>query len=83
RLSGIDGLLQIAPFVDAGTGWNIETEDPDPNVLVGVGLGLVWQMGDDLSARIDWGIPLIDVESEHHTLQEDGIYFSILYTPSL
>ncbi|MGP1386269.1 MAG: ShlB/FhaC/HecB family hemolysin secretion/activation protein [Thainema sp.] len=81
RVPEIEGLLQITPFVDFGVGWNSEFIDPDPNTLLSTGLGLLWQQGDRLSARLDFGIPLIDVESVGNSLQEDGIYFSILYTP--
>ena len=81
RVPEIRGLLQVAPFVDVGIGWNNGTPDPDPNGLVGLGLGLIWQQGDNFSARLDWGIPLVDVESRERTWQEDGIYFSVVYTP--
>jgi hypothetical protein len=38
-------------------------------------------MGDRLSATLDYGIPLIDVDivSEDTTLQEEGLYFSVVY----
>jgi len=48
---------------------------------VGIGLGLLWQMGDNFSARIDYGIPLIDVDSGDRTLPEKGVYFSLRYSP--
>jgi hemolysin activation/secretion protein len=80
RVEEIEGVLQIVPFVDFGIGWNSSgNEDPDPNALVGVGLGLQWQMGDDLTARFDWGIPLTDVDSSERTWQENGLYFSVNY----
>lgn len=82
RVPEVDGLLQVVPFFDAGVGWNVDIEDPDPNVLLGTGLGLLWQMGENFSARIDWGIPLIEIESEDRTWQENGIYFSVIYSPS-
>jgi hemolysin activation/secretion protein len=81
RANNIDGLLQVAPFVDAGVGWNNEAPDPDPNSLLSVGVGLLWQQGDYLSARLDWGIPLVDDGLADDSLQENGIYFSIIYTP--
>ncbi len=82
RVERVQGVLQVVPFVDFGIGWNSsDTPDPDPNSLVGVGLGLQWQMGDKLTARFDWGIPLIDIEDSDRTLQEKGLYFSINYSP--
>ena len=78
----VEGLLSIVPFLDFGVGWNDNSDDnPEENVLVGLGLGLQWQMGDTLNARIEYGIPLTDVEDSGNTLQEDGVYFSVNYSP--
>lgn len=84
RVSEIDGLLQLVPFIDAGTTWNADSSqrgDNLPDTLVGVGLGLLWRQGDNLSIRVDWGIPLVELEGSGDSLQENGIYFSVLYSP--
>ncbi|MEO1146112.1 MAG: ShlB/FhaC/HecB family hemolysin secretion/activation protein [Cyanobacteria bacterium J06638_22] len=81
RVPEVDGLLQVVPFFDAGVGWNNDTPDPDPNSLVGLGLGLLWRMGDNFTARFDWGIPLVDTDTGGDSWQEDGLYFSIRYSP--
>jgi len=81
RVRNLDGLLQVAPFFDIGMGWNASSEDPDPNALIGLGAGLQWRQGDRLTARIDFGIPLVSVDSRDVTWQESGLYFSIVYTP--
>jgi hemolysin activation/secretion protein len=82
RVKSIKGLLQIVPFLDFGLGWNSGgNPDPSPNTLVGAGVGLQWQMGNSLSARFDWGIPLVDIRSGKSSLQEQGLYFSINYSP--
>ncbi len=82
RVEKVEGVLQVVPFVDFGIGWNSsDNRDPDPNSLIGVGLGLQWQMGDNFDARFDWGIPLTDVEDRDRTLQEQGLYFSVNYKP--
>jgi hemolysin activation/secretion protein len=82
RVKSIKGLLQIVPFVDFGLGWNSGgSTDPSPNTLVGAGVGLQWQMGNSLNARFDWGIPLTDIRSDKKSLQEQGLYFSINYSP--
>jgi hemolysin activation/secretion protein len=74
----IDGLLQIVPFVDFGSGWNSDNlPNPEPGTLVSVGVGLQWQIGDKLNARFDWGIPLISVDTEERTWNENGLYFTI------
>jgi hemolysin activation/secretion protein len=77
-----NGLLQLTPFIDVGTGWNRKGNNPETNPLVGTGLGLLWRQGDNFSARLDWGIPLMSIESDRRSLQEKGIYFSIRYSPS-
>jgi len=83
RVPKVKGILQVAPFIDFGVGWNYSGEkvNPDSNVLLGAGLGLIWQMSDRFSARLDYSIPLIDVTSGDRTLQEKGIYFRINYFP--
>ncbi len=83
RVKRVKGVLQIAPFVDFGTGWNHsgKTADPNPNTLAGVGVGLQWQMGDWLTARFDWGVPLTNLDGQKNSLQEQGLYFSINYSP--
>ncbi|MEM8612688.1 MAG: BamA/TamA family outer membrane protein, partial [Cyanobacteria bacterium P01_H01_bin.105] len=72
-------LLQLTPFVEGGFGWNASGRDPDPDTLVSAGLGLLWQSDNGLSARVDWGIPLINGDSDGDSLQESGIHFSLNY----
>ncbi|MGG6296710.1 ShlB/FhaC/HecB family hemolysin secretion/activation protein [Leptolyngbya sp. AN02str] len=82
RVPQIDGLLQVAPFFDIGTVWSAGNHDGSAaETLAGVGIGLLWQQSDRVTARLDWGIPLTDVSSVGNTLQEDGIYFSIEVSP--
>ncbi|MBD2594066.1 ShlB/FhaC/HecB family hemolysin secretion/activation protein [Nostoc spongiaeforme FACHB-130] len=80
RAPQLGGVLQLTPFIDYGTAYNSSNRaDPDPNSLASVGLGLLWQ-SDRINARFDWGIPLIDDNSRNNTLQENGLYFSLVYT---
>ncbi|MGI2906024.1 ShlB/FhaC/HecB family hemolysin secretion/activation protein [Tolypothrix sp. VBCCA 56010] len=76
-----NGVLQVTPFIDIGTGWNNGKSNLIENTLVGAGLGLLWQQ-ENLSARIDYGLPLISIDADKRTLQDNGIYFSIIYSPS-
>ena len=69
--------IQLTPFTDFGVAWNNNGLDLDQNTLVSVGIGLRVLASDLLTARLDWGIPLIDLEDSGDTLQENGIYFSI------
>jgi hemolysin activation/secretion protein len=82
RVPQIQGLLQITPFIDFGTAWNTSTAGRDtlnPDTLASVGLGLLWQQSDRLTARFDWGVPLGRVSGEKNSWQENGLYFSIIY----
>jgi hemolysin activation/secretion protein len=76
------GQVEVIPFLDAGTVWNSSGEkNPDRNFLASVGLGLRWQEGDRFAARLDWGYPLVDIDSRDRTWQENGLYFSLEYNP--
>jgi hemolysin activation/secretion protein len=75
------GVLQLAPFFDIGKGWNHKGNNPSPSILVGTGLGLLWKQGDTLSVRLDWGIPLNSIDGDRRSLQENGLYFSLSYSP--
>jgi hemolysin activation/secretion protein len=82
RFRQIDSLLQIAPFVEVGKGWNLSGRpNPDPSILAAIGVGLRWQTSDTLSLRFDVGFPLISIDSSSRSLQEQGFYFSLNYTP--
>lgn len=74
-----NSIVQVAPFFDLGTAWNNRDNPEGNNVLAGTGVGLLWQQGDNLSARLDWGIPLVDIDSSGDSLQDNGLYFSIRY----
>jgi hemolysin activation/secretion protein len=75
-------LLSLIPFVDFGTVWNSgDKENPPKTTLTSVGLGLQLSLGDTLTARIDWGIPLVSVDTKELTWQENGIYFTITANP--
>jgi hemolysin activation/secretion protein len=82
RLPKWNTLVQLAPFLDVGTAWNrAGRDDPDPNLLLSTGLGLQMQVGDRLTVRLDYGIPLVSVSSSERTWQENGFYFSVVATP--
>ncbi|WP_416336329.1 ShlB/FhaC/HecB family hemolysin secretion/activation protein [Calothrix sp. UHCC 0171] len=81
RIPKLGGVLQVTPFLEIGKGWNHNGKNPATNTLVGTGLGLLWQQNNSFSARLDWGIPLTSVEGERSSLQENGLYFSLSYSP--
>lgn len=78
--------LRLIPFFDIGTAWNNDgavklSSTQATGTLASVGLGLQYQWGERFHARLDWGIPLIfvDTNSDSKTWQENGVYFSIDY----
>ena len=81
RIPKWKATLQVVPFVDFGAVWNTDNVRFDKNTLVSVGAGLRLNVDDFLTARVDWGIPLVDIDNQGDTLQEDGIYFSIELRP--
>lgn len=76
-------LVHLVPFFDLGTVWNSgnNATNPSPETISAVGLGLQLTMGRTLSARLDYGVPLVTVRSSDRTWQENGLYFSIIINP--
>ncbi len=81
--------LYVIPFVDIGTAWNNDqveqinnTSQQQEGTLASLGLGIEYELGNKLNARLDWGVPLIPVEnSNSDSWHEKGLYFSIRYQP--
>ena len=77
----------LIPNVSVGTAWNNEHSSngsriaPELGTLASVGLGVEYHLGDRFDARLDWGIPLIPINtnSSSNTWQEEGIYFNLQY----
>jgi len=73
-------LLSVVPFFDVGTVWNSsERTVRSPITLIGTGLGLQWQEGENLRVRLDYGIPLVNGVSRGTTWQDNGVYFTVEY----
>ncbi len=71
------GIVHIVPFIDYGKGWNnSDVANPDTQNLASFGMGLLWRE-KNFNCRLDYGIPLTDIDSRDKTLQEQGIYFSL------
>jgi hemolysin activation/secretion protein len=78
-----NSTLSIAPFLDFGHGWNRSRESPEVSTLFSGGLGLRWRVGKQFTARFDWGVPFkVLSNSDKSSLQENGLYFSLLWNPS-
>lgn len=73
--------LYLAPFVEAGYGWNNRTPNASEQTLASVGLSMRWLITSNLSLRLDYGIPLINVENRGNSLQDNGLFFFLRYQP--
>jgi hemolysin activation/secretion protein len=74
--------LQIIPFIDTGIVWNHPDNPnllPEQTFLLGTGLGLLWELKPGLNLRLDYALPVIDLNEQGSTLQDSGIYFSLSY----
>ena len=72
--------LQLNPFIEFGTGWNKDEPDPKNATIASLGLRLLWLIGN-ARVRLDYGIPLIDIDNEGNSLQGNGLHFSLHYQP--
>ncbi|MEO1210691.1 MAG: ShlB/FhaC/HecB family hemolysin secretion/activation protein [Cyanobacteria bacterium J06638_20] len=74
--------FQLAPFADVGWVWNDgdnPRDTPDQPFLAGIGLGLIWQPSSQFDLRLDYALPLIDLDDRGNNAQDQGLYFSIVY----
>ena len=82
RLAESQITLDLIPFIDFGRIWNTGRELNQPrSTIASVGLGLRLNIKDDLTVRLDWGIPFSDIETAGDSLQENGFYFSLEAKP--
>ncbi|MBD2361338.1 ShlB/FhaC/HecB family hemolysin secretion/activation protein [Anabaena minutissima FACHB-250] len=74
--------LQIAPFFDLAYVWNVEN---NPNslqrqkFLASLGMGILYQPIPNLDIRLDYALPLVDLDDRGTNAQDDGFYFSMGY----
>ena len=81
KIDKLNSVLQFTPFIDFGTVWNNDDLEFEESTLIAAGLGIRLLVNDNFRARVDWGIPLIELETDGGSLQEDGITFNIEYRP--
>jgi hemolysin activation/secretion protein len=75
--------LQLAPFVDLGTVWNRNgnpTTLPDKTFLSSVGVGAIYQPFSQLSVRIDYSIPLLNLNQSNESAKNQVLNFSAGYS---
>ncbi|MEG4322598.1 MULTISPECIES: ShlB/FhaC/HecB family hemolysin secretion/activation protein [unclassified Microcoleus] len=76
--------LQLAPFLDAGTVWNVPNNPnklTNQRFLAGLGLGVIWEPIQRVNLRVDYAFPLVRISDKGDNLQDNGIYFNLIYTP--
>lgn len=76
----------LVPFFDLGTVWNNEDNPndlPDQNFIAALGLGVIWNPINDLSIRLDYAPPLVDLDTLSDSIQDDGLHFSISYSKKI
>ena len=71
--------VQIAPFLDAGGVWNVGANTSEQRFLLGTGVGLVTNLVENVQARLDVGIPLIEINEPGDSNQDAFLYFSMDY----
>ena len=81
KIERLNSIFQLTPFVDFGTAGNNDDLELAESTLISLGLGLRLLVNDNFRARVDWGIPLIDLDFDTGSLQEDGVTFNIEYRP--
>ena len=82
RWSNGQSNISAIPFIDFGTSWsNSENINQDEDTVASFGVGLQLDLSNTLRARVDYGIPLVEVSDSDNTLQEQGLYLSLEYFP--
>lgn len=80
-------MIQIAPFLDLGVVRNQSGNPnrlPEQKLLVSTGLGFLWNQAlgiDNLSMRLDYAIPFVDLKDRGNNVQDQGFHFSLRYQP--
>lgn len=77
-----EATMQLAPFADLGVVWNVDDNPndlPDQRFLAGVGLGLIWEPLPNINVRLDYAVPLVDLDDRGENAQDRGFYFSVNY----
>ena len=77
------GVVQLIPFVDVGSGWNVGDVDAlTPRTLASAGLGVSWAYRDRLNVSFNWGIPLVELDDfeDSGTVQDSSFTFQVSST---
>ena len=76
-------VFQVVPFADLGSVWN-NPSNPNPssrqNFLASAGLGLIVQPVPNLTMRLDYALPLVNLSDRGNNAQDNGLHFSMGYS---
>ena len=73
--------INLIPFIDAGTAWSNSRTAIDADTLASIGLGISYRFGNTIEARIDYGIPLIDVDAPENFSTTQPLSFQFSFRP--
>ncbi|MGL6338709.1 MAG: ShlB/FhaC/HecB family hemolysin secretion/activation protein, partial [Waterburya sp.] len=76
-----DAVVKINPFIDGGTLWNNQDEEIEDSTLLSIGAGISLEIDEVLSARVDYGIPLIESDLPDDFDEGEKLTFSLVVTP--
>jgi hemolysin activation/secretion protein len=90
RFPDLGGIVHIVPFLDFGTTWNSGGRSgqnvnnsagasPSFGPLFSTGLGLQLKLGDRFTARLDYGLPLVNNDAAGKPVSTNNLFFSIEY----
>ncbi len=77
-------VFQLIPLLDMGVVWNNSANPNGPvpnNVLLGSGLGFLYQPTPHVDIRLEYAVPFFNVPGQGSSLQASGFYFSIVGRP--
>jgi hemolysin activation/secretion protein len=79
RNSAGQANLQFSASADAAKVWTTNGEPIDGDFLASVGIGFIWEPLPKLTARVEYGIPLVSIRDRGNSFQDAGFNFSISY----
>lgn len=71
--------LQLAANADAAQLWSNSGAIPDGGFLASVGVGAIWEPIPRLVTRLDYALPLRNINDKGTSFQDSGLSFSIGY----
>ncbi len=71
--------VQIAPFLDGAGVWNRGANTSDQRFLLGTGVSFITNLVENVQARLDVGIPLIELSEPGDSSKDIFLYFNMDY----